>query len=1192
MKLLCRDLKNIVMSGLLLAGISASAVNIIKNGDFTKNNENRIPTDWKLASPKNMIMKVVDGGYDSPKALLCKTETLYGGGRAALRQFLPLISNRKYEISCFSQGKAGGYLSFAIGNRWQQRVWIRGGKDWEKYIQTITCKPDQFSWKNAYEICLLMEAKCNAKVSNICLQPLNAFYSVEQPYSKHDGLYVVNKLNSFSLNSNSIPSSLPVIAPELVNKPGMGLGKDSIVKNAADLSCKVALATDSKGLIFYAKVTDNKHYAYSDSNMWNADCVQLGIDQKCERGEMRNNSCDHEIGFSLANGQAHNFDWILKRKLTSKEMQYTVKPISGGYLVIARISWEFLSEVDRDGTGRLSVNVVVNDTDDGIQRKALSLAPGLYSNKSNKANVVCLLNKSKSDVIFLPDTTVITDRLSGRLILTGAAESADYSMQVIMPSGKTIKLDLPKDRVLNNGLPMVADIRINGGQFEAGQSKIQVISGGQVKLETVVTKKDYFNDLKKELPSTQKRYEALKKNINELTEQRKATARMKVACAIAERQFHEFKDMLHRAAVSQKAADYNGRIGLRICKELNMIFDKIDQDIVKARNGAGLPDVPRYKSSPRTLRNGYFEATVVDANGKMSTRPVIFSGYGHFGQVMRDVDWFQNIGVNFIQTELGPNSVIIGERNDGSFILDHKILDQKCDTIKRAKANNVAVCLLISPHYYPEWALKKHPESAWNSGSFLRYDVQDPYAKKLIGAYIKEVISYVRKSPGAEAVHSICISNEPKLTISLKRKQVRERFITYLTRKYRNITALNSAWRRSYASFNAAVPDNSDPTFKVNPGLFYDFTKFKLQEFADWHSWMAQLVKQEWPEMPVHAKVMTAFGIPCAIDYEAFSKFCDLNGTDASESFTQGMMASMKPVHIVNSENHIIPDGHQELVPYDKIYQTMIRQFVDGVGGSAVWVWEPYSLQMFEQRHGLDGNIYRRPLDILAVYDATEAANRLIDDIGYGFNVKPEVALLYSQASAIDNSKYETNCRKVWDLLRHTGRKVGFISEDQLRQNKYNGCKLIFAVNTTNINPSTVTALNRFIKKGGKIITIGKSFLANQYGARLKNKVKTSDRISGKSMKKTSKLLNKLETIIDATVGKLPVSLTILDGTVDSINWRCTPTKDGSHMIYVENIGKDDVKIKLSDKPTDMISGKELPDTFTLPPWGSKLMKL
>jgi hypothetical protein len=117
--------------------------------------------------------------------------------------------------------------------------------------------------------------------------------------------------------------------------------------------------------------------------------------------------------------------------------------------------------------------------------------------------------------------------------------------------------------------------------------------------------------------------------------------------------------------------------------------------------------VPRYVTGPITISGPSFlaettalihHASRITDPASLLTRPVFFIGYGHFGQVRADVEKFPSYGVNIIQVEFGPSSVFPreGEVSDVAVRETLALLD-------RAAKANVAVNLLISPHYFPQW---------------------------------------------------------------------------------------------------------------------------------------------------------------------------------------------------------------------------------------------------------------------------------------------------------------------------------------------------------------------------------------------------------------------------------------------------------------------------------------------------------
>ena len=64
-------------------------------------------------------------------------------------------------------------------------------------------------------------------------------------------------------------------------------------------------------------------------------------------------------------------------------------------------------------------------------------------------------------------------------------------------------------------------------------------------------------------------------------------------------------------------------------------------------------------------------------------------GYGHFARVMNDVENLHSFGANNIQIEIGPT------------MFTENYVSKIKDVLTRAEQNNIAVHLLVSPHYFP-----------------------------------------------------------------------------------------------------------------------------------------------------------------------------------------------------------------------------------------------------------------------------------------------------------------------------------------------------------------------------------------------------------------------------------------------------------------------------------------------------------
>jgi len=1152
------------------------AVNLLNNGDFSKIEANQLPSGWNLGADKhvNVTETVVPGaGYQGSNALQIINKSSYGAAMAPLRQFRPLIPGRQYELSCWSRGNAGGYLSFALGKRWGKRVWIRGGKDWTRYVGTFTCDQADFARSGAYEICLLSEEHCDVKVADLCLAPLNTLVNMAANVSREDHLAIIPKA-VFNVQATSIPSGLAMLRPGLAETTLQCSSQGALIKSAQDLSAEAGLGYDDTGLIIYVRVHDDKHYATGGENMWNGDCVQIAIDQQGDRHDNRN-ATDQEIGLALIEGKSNNYCWTANRALNPQELSYRVTPMPDGYFVAARIAWRFLNAVDAQKRGAFSFNIAVNDTDDGVNRRAISLAPGICITKDNKYNTVGLLAERSAPVFFLPENKVLTNTFNALVVVNDGAP--DYKLVLKFADGTTRTQPLPYDVAPKAGVPAVGVIKLESNSFPAGQIMAQIVSGTTVKAEASLEKKEFYNKFQTELSTVKAHYAALMAKCKVLP---CPAVRLQAGMKITERQIKLMENDC-KDATSQERKDYYGERNLRVCAELKELLAIMDKEAA----GEGKEEY-KYVSSPLTLKDGYFEATMVDDNGKKVQRPIIFSGYGHFGQVIRDLEWFQGINANAIQTEIGPDRVIVGENPDGTFIFSNEEINKKKQAVKRAWDNNVVIFFLMSPHYYPEWALTKHPEAAWNSGSFLRFDVQHPYARKLLEEYYRKVLTELRNSPGAGAVHSICISNEPKYMPSLRRPFTRERFINYLKQHYGNIGKLNATYGTGYASFEEAVP-KADPTRDSQlRGLYYDFAVFRLDEFADWHAWMAKLVEKYWPGMPVHVKQLSGFGMRYNTEYERFSKFSTVHGTDCNDKHVAALMTSFgKPVHIVNSETHLSDDRDESPISYNTFYAGMFQQFMHGVGGATLWVWEDHGYDLFKKRHDFVGSIYRRPMGIMAIHDAAADANRLVLEIREAFLVKPQIALLYSLPSEIHSATYEGTSKQVYQATCYAGRKVGFISEAQLQAGELGATKIIIAPATAYIMPETAVALEKFTAAGGTLIKIGECFIMDQYCRPLKTSVHGVS-FPAEIVKRPEQLARELASIEEGKIGPLPVNV-----KAPGVEWRATPMADGATLVYLINLQEKSLPVKLSFNGKDLLSGKAYGSAFELAPQVPLLFK-
>ncbi|MBI3920103.1 MAG: carbohydrate binding domain-containing protein, partial [Armatimonadetes bacterium] len=380
-----------------------------------------------------------------------------------------------------------------------------------------------------------------------------------------------------------------------------------------------------------------------------------------------------------------------------------------------------------------------------------------------------------------------------------------------------------------------------------------------------------------------------------------------------------------------------------------------------------LPPVPRFvvprKGRPFRIAGSSFLGTVRWPEGRLqANREIQFVGHGHFDQVRSDVEKFPGYGVNILQVEFGPNSVLTSENEVNLQAVDDFL--KLCD---RAQKAGVAVNLLLSPHYFPGWAMDKWPFLGDCTGGFLRYCIHAPESRSVLEKFLRVVIPRIKDHP---ALHSLCLSNEPLSIDSAKCRYMARFWHDWLVKEHGNVGRLNEIWGKKYGSIEEiAVPE---ARMEATP-ITYDFMRCNCEAHAGFHRWMADLIHEMAPNLPVHAKIMMSahfarhqYG-PWCVDPELFADLSQINGNDCckwysregdwaanfiGENMGYDFQRSVGDLPVFNSENHIITDRDQDYVAPDYIRNVYWQGAVHGQSATTTWVWE----RAFDPRSDFTGS--------------------------------------------------------------------------------------------------------------------------------------------------------------------------------------------------------------------------------------------
>jgi len=452
-----------------------------------------------------------------------------------------------------------------------------------------------------------------------------------------------------------------------------------------------------------------------------------------------------------------------------------------------------------------------------------------------------------------------------------------------------------------------------------------------------------------------------------------------------------------------------------------------------------------------------------------------------------------------------------------------------------AEQNDVAVTLLLSPHYFPEWALEKWPDLRSNNNGFIKYTINDSRARDVVEDYLRIIIPMVKDY---KSLHSITLSNEGVYQSYLDEAN-KPAWQTYLKELYQNkIADLNAIHRTSYLSFDEVpLPARPDRT-----PAFYDWVKFNNDLFSEWHQWMAGIIHEIAPELPVQAKIMNGAlndigNLTWGVDPEQFSNLSQINGNDNAnylgqeDGFTNelkfyDLQTSMKQSPVFNSEHHVIVDGEERYLPQfaNHVRSVLWQGAFHGLSGTAIWVWE----RTYDQNSDFKGSIMNRP-DVTAVVGKTHLdLNRLAEEVTAFQADQPKTAILYTIPGVMYDPEYPHSVTDAYEAISYSGLKVGFLSEPQLAADHWGEVEMLIVPQARHVKASTLAALQRFVDGGGKLIVIGENALSYDEYDRPLDSVQRQALLQHASVERFDAAATRLE-LRDAVAATANQSLNLVD---------------------------------------------------------------
>ena len=668
------------------------------------------------------------------------------------------------------------------------------------------------------------------------------------------------------------------------------------------------------------------------------------------------------------------------------------------------------------------------------------------------------------------------------------------------------------------------------------------------------------------------------------------------------------------------------------------IYEKTKQSLVEKLSGNGFyTDIPRYITSGIEINRQSFLADVKIKNEIKEKYPVFFLGWVGYNMLRGDIDNLYDFGFNIIQQETSPSSMIIEADNEKGYTVDTSGAEWIVDLLKKCEEKNIAVNVLIAPHYFPGFLLEKYPELKVDEPGFIKYDVTNTIAQEVLKDYLKALIPMIKDS---KALHSITLTNEPEFhsVAVTENPELTKKWQSYLEELYGNISALNSVYGKSYSSFaEVDMPRSETESYYPNDdssAAYSDYINFNYKVFGDFHKMLAETIRELAPDIPLHTKMQNPIFITESYgkggsreityrgnDYEYLSGFFDINGNDSvsnyytnhwfrdlEKSLFYDMQTSVKDVPVYNSEEHLQWAGNSYIGPEVaiQVYNDLWQGAIHGRSASTMWIWD----RTYNTSSTNYNSILQRPDALANVAKAGLDMNRLSKEITCIQNKPADIAIFYSGNSRNFEKSYLASLNTTYTGAVMSGQKVQLVTD--LTIDNLDKHTMLILPNTVSAYDNTVAKIAEFAQKGGKILLIGSdNLIYNEHKQSVSSGKRSSDLTYINSQasfvklsKRGSDILNsdEIKTKIKAWLaenGKNKVRVTdSLFNDMNSVEWQWA--YDGDDLIVnISNYSWEDIsgaKILVDGNPVsdmiDLITGEELESTMTLGAHVPKLIRV
>ncbi len=947
-----------------------------------------------------------------------------------------------------------------------------------------------------------------------------------------------------------------------------------------DASMIVYMLWDDRNLYLAARVADDVHERPENfAGMFNSDSIQMAFDPLDDTILPGYDGNDIEVGLadSKMGVGAYCFNGGrtgVSGRIGSDKILLAYKPLPDGKggIYEAAISWDMLKPFVSKPGAHFGFDIIYNDNDANSEgrRGWIMWTPGIGEEKlSWLFRDVYLVGpkEGKATPVLTTDRKYYEDGQKvgcyGYIPWSGSAGTAAQIDFVVKDGSMVIVSE-------SRSLSLRQDVNRVGFYFTLGKASVSPLSAEltlrPADCEAMVVKVPVYGlsiaFLQKRAGELAERNRALRRLITEAGKAGVDTSYPRVTAATIDVYLkYRLADLKDENLIKQ----YQPLVAFH--RQFEFLTEAADRAAREVRDLMAHPDrvkkLPAIEMTDIVIKKGSFY--------KGDQRVMMFGPTGWW-RIFDDIELIAEMGFNTVSGTLTPECAVPAP---GQVRTDY--LRNLVAGFKKARQLNLAVDFLPSPHPVPPGWLKVYPDmKKYPSNGWMGTSLYQPEVRQMVEEFWKVLVPYLAKEPNLVSWDMV---NEWSFAdgIGSIHPDMQSRFYQYLRDRYKDVGALNRAWKTSYKDFTGIDPLKLRRETEV--GGFYDWESFRHAEAAEALKFFKTVIRRYDAKTPCHVKIISNMDFGAynghGADRETLDDVMDICGCDCGGPIQYDLYKSLHPSKPSNdTEVHISAS-----LTAEEMRASVWDSFLHGQSQRLMFAWEnSYSAEMMAA-----GAILHIPWAMEAAGRTALDLRRLAGEIVRFQQAIPDsqVAILFSPASNIlDKYGYPAALMSTHGGLFFLDTPVRFISERQVGEGQLKNVRLLIVPGATFVTNEAYRKILEYAKGGGAVYATPKALSRDPY-----NNLRDPNETQAAGIKRyhlaEPRMAAAFDTVFDLCRIPRPVRLVGMDGKrVSNVECRIVEERTG-HLAYLINHGSAPVSVtlKMDRKITrvrELISGTEV----------------